>query len=460
MTAVGSRTQESADAFAAEHGIPTRTRQLRGARRRPRGRRRSTSRPRTRSTPRTRCSRSSAGKHVLVEKPFTLNEAEARQVVDLAAAKGLVVLEAMWTRWLPHMVRIRELLAVRRARRGAHAHRRPRPEAADRSRAPHAEPAARRRRAARPRHLPGLVRLGRVRRPGERARDLLADRRPASTGRPRSSSATRAASRRSCTPSSTPAAHRPRRSSAPRRRIEIDRVWYTPTSFSLIDPSDTVIETLRARGAGPRHAVPGRRARSGSSPTGRSAGDVLPPGGDRGDHGHPRRDPSADRAAVPRRMRRPRSRPLGPGARRYHDPVTDEQPTSRRAARAAAKGAPAAPDAATEAIAADAETAAAPAKSGGIGAMLRRHPTAWIVVGRGARLRAARHGIRVRGRRVGVRSGRPSPPPARGHHRGPAPGVHARGHRDAGCGPARSPAAASDPALATFYGSFMRCRHR
>jgi len=52
-----------------------------------------------------------AGKHVLIEKPFTMNAAEARDIVDLAASKNLVVLEAMWTRWLPHMVRIREILA-------------------------------------------------------------------------------------------------------------------------------------------------------------------------------------------------------------------------------------------------------------------------------------------------------------------------------------------------------------
>jgi predicted dehydrogenase len=51
-----------------------------------------------------------AGKHVLVEKPFTLNAREAQAVVDLAAAQGLVVLEAMWTRWLPHMVEVRRLI--------------------------------------------------------------------------------------------------------------------------------------------------------------------------------------------------------------------------------------------------------------------------------------------------------------------------------------------------------------
>ena len=52
-----------------------------------------------------------AGKHVLVEKPFTLNAAEAAAVRTAAAAAGVLVLEAMWTRYLPHMVRIRELVA-------------------------------------------------------------------------------------------------------------------------------------------------------------------------------------------------------------------------------------------------------------------------------------------------------------------------------------------------------------
>lgn len=51
-----------------------------------------------------------AGKHVLVEKPFTLNAGEARRIVERAAEKKLVVLEAMWTRFLPHMRRIHEIL--------------------------------------------------------------------------------------------------------------------------------------------------------------------------------------------------------------------------------------------------------------------------------------------------------------------------------------------------------------
>jgi predicted dehydrogenase len=52
----------------------------------------------------------SAGKHVLCEKPFTVNAAEAAEVVALARQRGLFCMEAMWTRFLPHMRRIRELL--------------------------------------------------------------------------------------------------------------------------------------------------------------------------------------------------------------------------------------------------------------------------------------------------------------------------------------------------------------
>ena len=52
------------------------------------------------------------GKHVLVEKAFTLNAHEAHAVADAARAQGVVVLEAMWTRFLPHTLRIRELLAA------------------------------------------------------------------------------------------------------------------------------------------------------------------------------------------------------------------------------------------------------------------------------------------------------------------------------------------------------------
>ncbi|KAK4494954.1 hypothetical protein PRZ48_014310 [Zasmidium cellare] len=42
-----------------------------------------------------------SGKHVLVEKPFTINAKEARIVLEAAKAKGVFVMEAMWTRFTP-----------------------------------------------------------------------------------------------------------------------------------------------------------------------------------------------------------------------------------------------------------------------------------------------------------------------------------------------------------------------
>jgi predicted dehydrogenase len=55
-----------------------------------------------------------AGKHVLVEKPFTMNAAEAIEIVALARQSGLFVMEAMWTRFLPYVEVIRRWLAERR----------------------------------------------------------------------------------------------------------------------------------------------------------------------------------------------------------------------------------------------------------------------------------------------------------------------------------------------------------
>ena len=52
-----------------------------------------------------------AGKHVLVEKAFTRNSLEAREVLDAAEAAGVFVMEAMWTRFLPHMTALHDVLA-------------------------------------------------------------------------------------------------------------------------------------------------------------------------------------------------------------------------------------------------------------------------------------------------------------------------------------------------------------
>jgi predicted dehydrogenase len=49
-----------------------------------------------------------AGKAVLVEKAFTRNAAEAREVLDAATERGLFAMEAMWSRFLPHMDVVRQ----------------------------------------------------------------------------------------------------------------------------------------------------------------------------------------------------------------------------------------------------------------------------------------------------------------------------------------------------------------
>jgi predicted dehydrogenase len=51
-----------------------------------------------------------AGKPVLVEKAFTRNAAEAAAVIESARTHGLLVVEAMWTRFLPHLDVVRRCL--------------------------------------------------------------------------------------------------------------------------------------------------------------------------------------------------------------------------------------------------------------------------------------------------------------------------------------------------------------
>jgi predicted dehydrogenase len=53
-----------------------------------------------------------AGKPVLVEKPFTVNARETEEVLVAARARGLFAMEAMWTRFLPHIASIRVELAA------------------------------------------------------------------------------------------------------------------------------------------------------------------------------------------------------------------------------------------------------------------------------------------------------------------------------------------------------------
>ena len=51
-----------------------------------------------------------AGKHVLCEKPFTLNSGEAAELIALARERELFLMEAMWTHCLPAVRRVVELV--------------------------------------------------------------------------------------------------------------------------------------------------------------------------------------------------------------------------------------------------------------------------------------------------------------------------------------------------------------
>jgi len=52
-----------------------------------------------------------AGKHVLCEKPFTANAAEAREIAELAAGSDRVVMEAFHYRYHPFALRAEEIIA-------------------------------------------------------------------------------------------------------------------------------------------------------------------------------------------------------------------------------------------------------------------------------------------------------------------------------------------------------------
>lgn len=52
-----------------------------------------------------------AGKPVLCEKPFAINAEEATEMVRLARERRIFLMEAMWTRFLPLMLKIREMIA-------------------------------------------------------------------------------------------------------------------------------------------------------------------------------------------------------------------------------------------------------------------------------------------------------------------------------------------------------------
>jgi len=52
-----------------------------------------------------------AGKHVLIEKPLATNAVDAQLLVDAARSAGILLMEAMWSRYQPQALLIRRLIA-------------------------------------------------------------------------------------------------------------------------------------------------------------------------------------------------------------------------------------------------------------------------------------------------------------------------------------------------------------
>ncbi|GAA5091127.1 Gfo/Idh/MocA family oxidoreductase [Microbacterium yannicii] len=215
-----------------------------------------------------------AGKHVLVEKPFTLNAAEAAAVRDAAADRGLLAMEAMWTRYLPHMVRIREIVAS-----GALGE--IRAVTADHTQRITSDPTHRLNDLAlgggalldlgiypvsfawdilgEPLSIVASARLGDTGADTEIATIMAHESGALST----TLSASRAAGPNTAAIIGTEA------------RLEIARVWYTPTSFRVVSPDGTVLEDyvskIEGRGMQYQALAAGRYLAEG-----RTDSDVLP----------------------------------------------------------------------------------------------------------------------------------------------------------------------------------------
>ncbi len=111
VVAIGSRSQESADHFADKFGIPHRHASYEALVADPDVDVVYVATPHPMHLANALLALE-AGKPVLVEKAFTMNAGEARELVASARAKGLFLMEAMWTRFLPHIAEVNRLLAA------------------------------------------------------------------------------------------------------------------------------------------------------------------------------------------------------------------------------------------------------------------------------------------------------------------------------------------------------------
>jgi predicted dehydrogenase len=113
VVAVGSRSVERATAFGERHGIPHRHGSYQDLAADPDVDVVYVASPHARHEADTRLFLA-AGRHVLCEKPFALDRAQGEAMAADARAAGLFLMEAMWTRFLPAYVILRDLLGEQR----------------------------------------------------------------------------------------------------------------------------------------------------------------------------------------------------------------------------------------------------------------------------------------------------------------------------------------------------------
>jgi predicted dehydrogenase len=111
VVAVGSRSRASADAFGDEFGLPRRHASYQALVNDPDVDAVYVSTPQPGHYD-AALPAINAGKAVLVEKPFAMDAAQAREMINAARDQKTFLMEAMWTRFLPHIARVREILAA------------------------------------------------------------------------------------------------------------------------------------------------------------------------------------------------------------------------------------------------------------------------------------------------------------------------------------------------------------
>lgn len=111
IVAVGSRTQETADAFGEKFGIPHRYAGYEAVATDPDVDVVYVGTPHMFHHANTMMALN-AGKPVLCEKAFAINAAQAQEMINLARDKRLFLMDAIWSRFFPAYIHIREMLAA------------------------------------------------------------------------------------------------------------------------------------------------------------------------------------------------------------------------------------------------------------------------------------------------------------------------------------------------------------